>query len=245
MIVLRFLRTVLGLPVIFVSMVLFACLIWLSGETDFSEKVLRLWCRVVLALAGARVTARQLAPLDPKRSYVFVSNHTSNMDVPAILAVTPTPLRFIAKRELSRVPFFGSAARRMGHVFIDRKDSHGAAKAIRARIERGLDGGVALFFFAEGTRSTTEELLPFKKGAAVAALDTGLDCVPIGVAGARDVLRPKGWSLFRPGSIAVVFGAPIPIDGFGYDNRDELVQAQREGVERALAEARALLPARA
>src|ERR1700737_3411286 len=86
-IVLRFLRTVLGLPVIFVSMVLFACLIWLSGETDFSEKVLRLWCRVVLALAGARVTARQLAPLDPKSSYVFVSNHTSNMDVPAILAV--------------------------------------------------------------------------------------------------------------------------------------------------------------
>jgi hypothetical protein len=65
------------------------------------------------------------------------------------------------------------------------------------------------------------------------------------VAGARDVLRPKGWSLFRPGSIAVVFGAPIPIDGFGYDNRDELVQAQREGVERAVAEARALLPARA
>jgi 1-acyl-sn-glycerol-3-phosphate acyltransferase len=144
-----------------------------------------------------------------------------------------------------RVPFFGSAAQRMGHVFVDRKDSHGAAKAIRARIERGLDRGVALFFFAEGTRSTTEELLPFKKGAAVAALDTGLDCVPIGVAGARDVLRPKGWSLFRPGSIAVVFGAPIPIDGFGYDNRDELVQAQREGVERAVAEARALLPARA
>lgn len=241
MIVLRFLRTVLGLPFIAIAMVACASLIWLGGESDFSERVLRFWCRLVLAVAGARVVTRQLAPLDPARSYVFVSNHTSNMDVPAILSVTPTPLRFIAKRELQRLPFFGPAARRMGHVFVDRRDSHGAAKAIRRRLDRGLGGGVALFFFAEGTRSTTEDLLPFKKGAAVAALDAQLDCVPIAVAGARSVLRPKGFSLFRPGKIAVVFGAPIPVEGFTYDTRDALVDAQRAGVEAAVLQARALL----
>jgi 1-acyl-sn-glycerol-3-phosphate acyltransferase len=241
MIVLRFLRTVLGIPFIFAMMCLCATLIFLAGERPFSEAVLRFWCRLVLAVAGARVVTKRVAELDPKKSYVFVCNHTSNMDVPAVLAVTPTPLRFIAKRELSLVPFFGQAARRMGHVFIDRKDSHGAAKAIRARIGRGFDTGVALFFFAEGTRATTEELLPFKKGAAVAALDTQLDVVPVAVAGARSVLLPKGLSLFRPGKIAVVFGSPIAIAGHSYDDRDALVQVQRKGVEAALAQAKALL----
>ncbi|MCA1826332.1 MAG: 1-acyl-sn-glycerol-3-phosphate acyltransferase [Myxococcales bacterium] len=142
------------------------------------------------------------------------------------------------------IPIFGWAARRMGHVFIDRKDSSRATKAIRGRIERGLTGA-SLFFFAEGTRSKVDELLPFKKGAAIAALDTQLDCVPIAVAGARDVLKPKGVSLFQPGPVAVVFGAPIPIAGHSLEGRDALVAAQRAAVEKALAQARALVRERA
>ena len=84
-------------------------------------------------------------------------------------------------------------------------------------------------------------MLPFKKGAAVAALETGLDCVPIAVAGARDVMRPKGVSVFRPGPVAVVFGAPIPVAEHSLERRAELVAAQRTAVETALAEARALV----
>jgi 1-acyl-sn-glycerol-3-phosphate acyltransferase len=239
-IVLLALRTFLGAIVIVIATIVGSILIGIAGESEFSEKVLRAWARLFLAVAGVRVISRELAPLDRSRSYVFVSNHTSNIDVPAILAVTPEPLRFIAKQELTRIPLFGWAARRMGHVFIDRKDSHGAAKAIRRRIDAGLSG-VGLFFFAEGTRSTSEEMLPFKKGAAVAALETGLDCVPIAVAGARDVLRPKGVSVFRPGPVAVVFGAPISLSGYSLDRRDALVEAQRAAVENALAEARALV----
>jgi 1-acyl-sn-glycerol-3-phosphate acyltransferase len=239
-IVLLALRTFLGAIVIVIATIVGSILIGIAGDRELSEKVLRAWARLFLAVAGVRVISRELAPLDRSRSYVFVSNHTSNIDVPAILAVTPEPLRFIAKQELTRIPLFGWAARRMGHVFIDRKDSHGAAKAIRRRIDAGLSG-VGLFFFAEGTRSTSEEMLPFKKGAAVAALETGLDCVPIAVAGARDVLRPKGVSVFRPGPVAVVFGAPISLSGYSLDRRDALVEAQRAAVENALAEARALV----
>jgi 1-acyl-sn-glycerol-3-phosphate acyltransferase len=235
----RFLRTVFGVIAIALALIPFATLIGLCGESDASERLMRGWCRFVLFCAGARVVAR-VHPLDPSRSYIFVSNHTSHIDVPAIVSVSPAPLRFIAKRELSRVPFLGWAARRMGHVFIDRRDSHGAAKAISERIARGL-GRIGLFFFAEGTRSTTDELLPFKKGAAVAALDAGLDCVPIGVAGARAVLAPKGFSLFRPGTIAVVFGPPIPIAGHTMAVRDRLVAEQRSAVEACVRDARALL----
>jgi 1-acyl-sn-glycerol-3-phosphate acyltransferase len=128
----------------------------------------------------------------------------------------------------------------MGHVFIDRKDRGGATKAIKERIGRGLSGA-SLFFFAEGTRSVTDQMLPFKKGAAVAAIETQLECVPIGVAGTGAVLKPKGVSLFRPGPVAVVLGEPIPSAGHSLDERDELVAEQRAAVERALAEARSLL----
>lgn len=238
----RVLRTVLGIPIIALAVIPFGLLIGIFGDSDTSDRLLRTWCRLVRLCAGARVVAR-VHPLDRSRTYVFVSNHTSNIDVPAIVSVSPEPLRFIAKQELGRIPLFGWAARRMGHVFIDRRDSHGAAKAIGERIARGLRG-VGLFFFAEGTRSTTDELLPFKKGAAVAALEAGVDCVPIGVAGAREVLAPKGFSLFRPGTIAVVFGEPIPIAGHTLEDRDRLVLDQRTAVEKCVREARRLLASR-
>ena len=243
MIVLRFLRTLLGWPLVVLATLIGALLIGLSGETEFSERVLRGWARVFLWLAGAKVIFLRERELPPGQSYVFVSNHTSNLDVPAIVSVSDRPLRFIAKQELRRIPIFGWAAERMGHVFIDRKDSHGAARAIRQRIDRGLSG-VALFFFAEGTRSTTDELLPFKKGAAVAALETGLDCIPIAVAGAARILKPKGFSLFHPGTMAVVFGEPVPVAGHTLEQRSELVAEQKVAVEAALRRARALLTER-
>jgi 1-acyl-sn-glycerol-3-phosphate acyltransferase len=237
------LRTFLGGPLIAAAMPVHATVIGLYGESDVSERALRAWCRLVLRVTGAEVTVLGEPKLDPKKSYVFVSNHTSNLDAPAILSVTPTPLRFIAKRELARIPFFGWAAKRMGHVFIDRRDKQGATRAIRRRIERGFDTGVALFFFAEGTRSTTEDLLPFKKGAAIAAIETGLDVVPIAVAGARHVLPPKGFALFRPGRIFVSFGEPIPVAPYHIDERDELVAQMRKGVEAALRVAKAAMEA--
>ena len=239
MIALLALRTIAGWILLVLATLLGALAIGIGGESEFSEAVLRAWARLFLAIVGARVIVQRETELPRGQSYVFVSNHTSNLDVPAILSVSDHPLRFIAKKELRRIPVFGWAAQRMGHVFIDRKDSHGAAKAIRRRIERGLRG-IGLFFFAEGTRSNTDELLPFKKGAAVAALETGLDCVPIGIAGAREAL-PKGFSLFRPGPVAIVFGAPLSIAAHSLERRDELVLAQRAAVEKAVQSARRIM----
>jgi 1-acyl-sn-glycerol-3-phosphate acyltransferase len=239
-IVLRFLRTVLGWAWILTDTMLCAVRIGIHGESEASERVLHGWARRFLRVTGARVAAARQAQLDRGRSYVFVSNHTSNLDVAAIISVVDHPLRFIAKQELKKIPLFGWGARRMGHVFIDRKDRGGATRAIRGRIGRGLRG-VSLFFFAEGTRAVADELLPFKKGAAVAAIENGLDSVPIAVAGARAVLKPKGFALFQPGPVAVVVGAPIPAAGHTLERRAELVAEQRAAVGRALDEARALL----
>jgi 1-acyl-sn-glycerol-3-phosphate acyltransferase len=242
MIVLRFLRTVFGWAFIIADTFIVAAVIGLSGETEFSERVLHGWARRFLRVTGAQVSVVRHGRLDRGRSYVFVSNHSSNLDVPAIISVVDHPLRFIAKEELKKIPLFGWGARRMGHVFIDRKDRAGATKAIQERIGRGLRGA-SLFFFAEGTRSVTDEMLPFKKGAAVAAIETHLDCVPIGVAGTRTVLKPKGLSLFQPGPVAVVLGEPVPAKGHTLERRNDLVAEQRSAVQTALDEARSMLRA--
>ena len=236
----RFLRTLIGWPLSLLYVCGCASLIAIGGESDFSEEVLRHWARMALRIAGARLRSTHLVPLDPHKSYVFVCNHTSNLDAPALIASTKKPLRFIAKRELLFVPFFGIAGKRMGHVFVDRSDKQAATRAIRRRIDKGLEG-VALFFFAEGTRATTEALLPFKKGAAIAALESGLDVVPVAIAGAREVLWPKGLALFRPGPVGVVYGVPIPVARYTLETRDALVAAQREAVEALLPAARALV----
>jgi 1-acyl-sn-glycerol-3-phosphate acyltransferase len=239
-IVFRFLRTVLGWAWILTDTMMCAVRIGIHGESEASERVLQGWARRFLRVTGARVTSARHVQLDHDRSYVFVSNHTSNLDVAAIISVLGHPLRFIAKQELKRIPLFGWAATRMGHVFIDRKDRGGAAKVVQGRIERSLRGA-SLFFFAEGTRAVADELLPFKKGAAVAAIELGLESIPIAVAGARTVLKPKGFALFQPGPVAVVVGAPIPAAGHTLEKRAELVAEQRAAVSQALDEARALL----
>ncbi len=236
----RFLRTAIGAPLIFLDMCAMATLIILGGEGALSEWALRAWCKFFLWMAGARVRVIG-EKLDPARSYVFVSNHTSHLDAPALIAHLGRPLRFIAKKELSYIPFFGTAASRMGHVFIDRKNSRAAANAIARRLQRGFTEGVGLLFFAEGTRATSDSLLPFKKGAAVAALETGLDVVPIAVAGARSVLPPKGLALFTPGPIVLAVGKPIAIANFNYEKREALTAAQFEAVGKLLDQARAEL----
>ena len=241
MIVLRFLRTVLGWAFVILDTMLVAFAIGLSGESELSERILHGWARRFLRVTGATVTVVRHTRLDRSHSYVFVSNHSSNLDVPAIVSVVDHPLRFIAKEELRKIPVFGWGAERMGHVFINRKDHTGSTKAIEERIGRGLRGA-SLFFFAEGTRSTTDEMLPFKKGAAVAAIETQLETVPIAVAGTGVVLKPKGFSLFQPGPVVVVLGEPIPAAGHTLERRADLVAEQRAAVQKALDEARALLP---
>src|SRR5438132_3987450 len=169
--------------------------IGLHGESEMAERLIRGWARRFLRVAGAQVIVRRDAELDRNRSYVFVSNHTSYLDVPAIISVADHPLRFIAKQELTYIPLFGWAARRMGHVFIDRKDRRGATKAIRDRFARGLRGA-SLFFFAEGTRAVGDALQTAKEGAAVVTAAAGLGMVGIASAGARAALERPALPLF-------------------------------------------------
>ena len=174
-------------------------------------RVCLLWVRVNLAAFGVRVHASRETPLDPRRPYVFMSNHRSQFDILAVaMALEDFQLRWVAKKELLRVPAFGFALRHTGHIVIDRSDHEQAVASLRAATEK-MAGGISVMIFPEGTRARPEEeLLPFKKGGFMLALETGFPIVPVVVRGSAELLPRDSW-LARGGDIEVVVGAPIEV----------------------------------
>lgn len=194
-------------------------------------RVCQLWVRLNLLVCGVRVHVRHLAALDPGRPYVFMSNHRSQYDILAVVqALAEFQLRWVAKKELTRVPVFGWALRNAGHIIIDRSDHEQAVASLRAARTQMLDG-VSVMIFPEGTRgSTAATLLPFKKGGFMLALETGFPIVPIAVLGSGEILPRGSW---RPlaGRIEVVVGVPIPVAGV---ERDALIEQVRAFIREQL-----------
>jgi len=171
----------------------------------------RFWSRLLLLFSGVRVRAEHLAPLPRDKTYVFLSNHQSLFDIPVLLATLPLPARFLAKRELFRIPVFGWAIRIGGFIPVER-GGKSAGESFRAAAERLRHGGSVLLF-PEETRSTDGQLLPFKRGGFLLAQKAGLPMVPVGIRGTRQARAPKSFRI-QPGRVLVRYGAPLdPVGG--------------------------------
>jgi 1-acyl-sn-glycerol-3-phosphate acyltransferase len=211
----------------------------LGPTHDVVSWLYRDYARVALAGCGARLVCAGEPGLEAGQRYVFVSNHQSHLDPMAILASLPRHgVRFVAKQELGRVPLFGQALRATGSVFVARDDTRGDVGRLD---EHGMTlvKRISVLFFAEGGRSTDGSLRPFKKGAAVFAIKTGMPLVPIGVHGSFEIL-PPGYEVKRAGSIGVSIGKPIETLGRSLDERDALTQALHDAVAQRIEEAGAL-----
>jgi len=210
--------------------IVFLALFSRSGRASYA--VGKLWARLILITNRVRLEITGLEKIDPGRSYVFIANHASHLDPPAIAVAIPNTLRFIGKASLSRIPLFGLAARRAGVIFIDRGNSHKTVADLNQAIA-ALTGGVSTLFFAEGTRSPDGRLLPFKKGGVMLALQAGLPIVPVTVTGSH-ALFPKGQRFIRPGTLCVTVGDPIEVNRFTLADRDRLLQRVRTAIQENL-----------
>jgi 1-acyl-sn-glycerol-3-phosphate acyltransferase len=151
----------------------------------------------------------------------------------ALAAVIPKGYRFIAKEELRRIPLFGLAWASAGHISINRRDRAQAIKALDNAAALMREDHTAVVIFPEGTRSPTGELLPFKKGAFMMALRTGIEILPAACLGTRAILKKGDWRV-RPGRIIVRFGPPIDSSQFDEEHREELMLVVRERIETML-----------
>jgi 1-acyl-sn-glycerol-3-phosphate acyltransferase len=204
------------------------------GAKDFpriAQEAPRKWAASLLWAAGATVEVEGLEHLPPGEPAILVANHESWFDVFAMVAYLPINYRFVGKIELTKIPFFGPAWLACGHIAIDRSNREKAIESLRVAGEALRRDAAVVVMFPEGTRSTDGSLLPFKKGAFVLALQTGVPVVPVGVGGSREIM-PKGSWRIRPGTIHIAIGPPIEVKGRGEEDRDGLMREARKEVER-------------
>jgi 1-acyl-sn-glycerol-3-phosphate acyltransferase len=186
--------------------------------------------RAGVRLAGVRVRQTGLDRLDPSKTYIFLSNHVSNLDPPLLLPLIPGRTSVMAKQELFRYPILGKAMRMASLVPVNRKNRDAAIEAVRVAAEV-VKAGIHMTVYVEGQRSRDGKLLPFKKGPFYLAVECQVPVVPVTIEGTHYVM-PKGRFSIRPGVVTIFFHPPIAPEQFG--SRDELMERVRNAINQGL-----------
>lgn len=196
-----------------------------TGNSMF--QLARMWAWVIMEVTRVHVVVRGGDKIDRDRAYMIIANHQSHFDGPALAwGLGGLQFRWIAKKELLKIPFFGHCLNSSRNIFIDRTDRASAIASIRKGMAM-LPGGAGVMCFAEGTRSADGRIGAFKKGGFAAALQSGMPLLPVTINGSRHVLA-KGSNIFRSGIIELVVGDPIETAGKNEDDLEELVQTTRQ-----------------
>lgn len=178
------------------------------------------WSYWVLKAAGVKVVVRNPERVSRTESRVYVSNHVSWFEIFALATVVDR-YRFVAKKEIQRVPLFGRAAGAVAAIYIERSNRKAAFSAYEEAAER-IKGGLNVVVFPEGTRGRSYELRPFKKGPFVLAIAAQVSIVPVITWGSREV-QAKGEVAIHSGTIELTFLEPVETKGMTYEDRDKLV----------------------
>lgn len=194
------------------------------------------WARVNSFLTPMGVTVTGRENVDPRQSYVIVSNHQSQFDIFVLYGWLDIDFKWVMKQELRKVPAIGIACERLGHIYVDRSNREAALASINAAKQRIVDG-TSVLFFPEGTRSRDKHMRPFKKGAFRMALDLQLPILPVTIQGTRDILPSDTLDLY-PGRATMIIHPPIAIDSYDNTRLSELIDRTREviaapGIERS------------
>jgi 1-acyl-sn-glycerol-3-phosphate acyltransferase len=201
----------------------------LFGSTgNFAFSLSKVWAWIMLTVTGTGCEIRGRDKIKKGQSYIIVTNHQSHFDALALVTTLRIQFRWIAKKELLKIPLFGRALHASRNIFVDRSDKGKSIQSIHAGMKR-LPRGVSVLFFSEGTRSPDGNIQEFKKGGFVTAIEQGLPILPVTVNGSRKVL-PKGSMVFHPGPIEVVVGDAIETKDYTADRLGELVNKTRDTI---------------
>jgi 1-acyl-sn-glycerol-3-phosphate acyltransferase len=183
-------------------------------------------------ITGVRVQTIGLDQFDHSRSYIFMTNHVSNIDPPIQIPLIPKRTSVMVKKELFKVPILGRTMRMGSLVPVDRKNRDAGIEAVRAA-KSVIDQALNMVVYVEGKRSFDGKLLPFKKGPFYLAVECGVPVIPVTIVGTHCVM-PKGRFAIKRGLVKVIFHPPIEPQDFG--DRDRLQEKVRAAIESGLPE---------
>lgn len=216
-----------------IPVVLF-CYPWtlIAGNINMLYRV-GMWAAITgVRVAGIRIHTVGLEKLDASRTYIFMSNHISNLDPPLMLPLIPRRTSVMAKKELFDIPLLGRTMRMGSLVPVDRKNRDAGISAVRAAADV-IRKGINMTIYVEGGRSFDGKLIPFKKGPFYLAVECGVPVVPVTVVGTQHAM-PKGRFSIKSGDVNVIFHDAIEPRDFG--DREELKIKVREVINSGLPE---------
>jgi 1-acyl-sn-glycerol-3-phosphate acyltransferase len=181
-------------------------------------------------IAGVTVRTIGLEKISAERSYIFMSNHISNLDPPITLPLIPRRTSVMVKKGLFKVPILSQIMRIGSLVPVDRANRDAGITALREAV-RAIEQGLNMTIYVEGKRSFDGKLLPFKKGPFYLAEECNVPIVPITISGTEAVM-PKARFAIRPGTVTVEFHDPIEPKDFG--ERDCLMAKVRAAINSGL-----------
>jgi 1-acyl-sn-glycerol-3-phosphate acyltransferase len=206
---------------------------FIVGNVNLLYRMFMFGCRNGVRITGVRVQAVGLDKLDPARTYIFMSNHVSNLDPPIITPLIPKRTSVLVKKELFSFPILGRAMRMGSMVPVDRGNRGAGIESVRIAKQVVREEGLNMSIYVEGHRSFDGKLLPFKKGPFYLAMECGVPVVPVTITGTHEIM-PKGRFAIKPGTATVIFHPPIEPEQFG--SRECLMEKVRAVIESGLPE---------
>ena len=189
------------------------------------HKIANLWARMLLWLTSTRVDVIGKENVLMEKPQIFMANHQSDFDILIVLAHIPGQFRWIAKKELFKIPIFGKAMKNAGYIEIDRQNHEKALKSLDEAAQK-IREGKSVVTFPEGTRSRDGKIRPFKQGMFHLAIQAGVPIVPISIIGAHEIM-PKRTLRIKPGRIRMVIDQPVEVSGYTLETRSELIDKVR------------------
>jgi 1-acyl-sn-glycerol-3-phosphate acyltransferase len=192
------------------------------GDKDGDRQFVmaRLWSKMLIRIMGMRMEVTGLENLQPGQNYIFAGNHRSYSDTPALLSTLPGNFRFMAKEGLFKIPLMGHHLKLAGHIPVSLVNPRAALKSLHQAAEMIRARAVSVMIFPEGGR-TDGTLEPFKEGAAIIGIKSGVPIVPFGLIGTREVIAMHGIAI-RGGVVRLHIGKPIPTKGLIFKKKTEL-----------------------
>lgn len=191
------------------------------------DAVIRWWARSWLLASGTGVTVEGQENIDPSKSYVVVANHLSTLDIMVCFLAVPVPIRYLAKKELFRIPLLAQAMRAIGIIEVDRAARTSIHNSVNRQAKELIEHERSIIIYPEGTRPRDGVMKPFKKGAFTMAIASQLPVLPLSIHGTYQAAAP-GRPWFRGGEVTAVVDPSIPTEGMTAADTDDLRDRVRE-----------------
>ena len=198
-----------------------------NDTSPWIERIIHWWSRAWLRAAGSPLEIQGSENIDPNQSYVVVANHLSTLDIMACFLAVPLPIRFLAKKELFRIPLLAQGMRAAGIVEVDREARGAIHATVNRQAEELVAKGRSIIIYAEGTRPRNGAMKPFKKGAFTMAIAGQLPILPVSIHGTYEAF-PPGQPIVRGGPIGVVVHPPLQTAGMSRADTTALRDQTRE-----------------